>query len=341
MALAAAHAPRDRRHRHRRRLLLLAALAAAALAFWVGSAAGQTRRGMEIIDRTLALMPQASAGAALYREACASCHGSGAQGNAAQIVPALAGQLQHYLIKQLADFAEGDRASADMHRVMAAKRLTSLQSIRNVAAYLSELPPVGRPELGDGKQLAVGRRVYERLCIECHGRNAQGDARYAVPSLRRQHYSYLLSQIRTLAVGHRYSVDIGVVNALERLSYDELTAVADYLARLPAAASQSAKVHTPSEPAAGSSAYRHDRPACVASPDSDSDIGQARALVSANAGSAVRPGLSAAGACPAIAAGTVFGGRDRVVDRTARPYRQGTRDGAAARIGSDRDLAQR
>ncbi|RPH47257.1 MAG: cytochrome c [Lysobacterales bacterium] len=45
------------------------------LALWGRSAAGQTERGSEIIERALTLEPDLKRGAALYREHCASCHG--------------------------------------------------------------------------------------------------------------------------------------------------------------------------------------------------------------------------------------------------------------------------
>lgn len=40
-------------------------------------------------------------------------------------------------------------------------------------------------------------------------------------------------EMRRLAVGHRYSVDIAVIEVLEALPFDYLTAVADHASRLP------------------------------------------------------------------------------------------------------------
>jgi cytochrome c553 len=57
--------------------------------------------------------------------------------------------------------------------------------------------------------------------------------------LHAQHYSYLLRQARQLATGHRYSVDLPVLVVLEALSLDQLTAVADFISRLPAAEPES------------------------------------------------------------------------------------------------------
>lgn len=209
------------------------AIAIALFALWSLTAAAQTQRASQIIERALALEPDDRDGAALYRELCAACHGKRGGGNAATVAPVLAGQIQHYLIKQLVDFAEGDRTAPEMHRVVALKRLTTPQAMRNLASYVNGLAASSAPEAGDGKQLALGKRVYDSLCTECHGMAGEGNEQYAVPALQRQHYSYLLSQMRSLAVGHRYSVDITVIQLLEALSFDQLTAVADYASRLP------------------------------------------------------------------------------------------------------------
>lgn len=87
---------------------------------------------------------------------------------------------------------------------------------------------------GDGKNLADGKRYYEGLCAFCHGKDGEGNEQHATPSLQRQHYSYLLMQSRRLAVGHRYSVPIEVIEVLEKVPFDQLMAIADYASRLPA-----------------------------------------------------------------------------------------------------------
>jgi cytochrome c553 len=210
------------------------ALAAIVLAFATYTAAAQTDRATALIERSLALPGDVAQGRSLYEKFCASCHGPQAYGNPATVTPSLAAQLPVYLIKQLVDFAESDRSAPEMHRVVASKHLVSPQPIRDLATYLAQLPPNPRPELGDGKELAAGRRYYDGLCAFCHGRNAEGNEQHATPSLQHQHYSYLLMQTRGLAVGHRYSVPVEVIQVLEKLPFDEMSAIADYAARQPA-----------------------------------------------------------------------------------------------------------
>lgn len=206
---------------------------ALALALIAGSAAAQTQRGTEIIERALSAEPDEGHGAELYRELCSSCHGRKAYGRAESVTPALAGQLTIYLIKQMVDFAEGDRTDGEMHRVIARKQLSTPQAIRDVSTYLSSLAANPHAETGDGKDLATGRRFYDGLCAYCHGDAGEGNEQHATPALQRQHYSYLLMQSRRLAVGHRYSVPIEVIEILEQLPFDTLSAVSDYASRLP------------------------------------------------------------------------------------------------------------
>lgn len=222
------------RRRHLVWIWLTVAVVAMVLTLLGRSVAAQTERGTDIIERALAATPNLRNGKALYRKFCVSCHGGSAHGNPRAVVPALAGQLPLYLIKQLADMAEGDRTVAEMHRVIARQQLTTPQAIRDVVSYLSQLAPNRRPELGDGSQLALGKRYYQGLCAFCHGSAGEGNDPHATPALQRQHYSYLLMQMRQLAVGHRYTVDIEIIQTLEALPFDYLTAIADYASRLPA-----------------------------------------------------------------------------------------------------------
>lgn len=210
--------------------LLLSALCASLV---LGPALAQELRSSEIIDRALRARPDIDAGKRLYGEQCATCHGARAFGNADEVVPALAGQLPIYLIKQMVDMAESERASAVMHRIAAKKSSSTPQALGNLARYLGGLDPNPKPETGDGSQLAMGKRHYQGLCAYCHGAQGGGNEAHATPALRRQHYSYLIMQTRELAGGHRYSVNPEILDMLQQLSYDQLTSIADYASRLP------------------------------------------------------------------------------------------------------------
>lgn len=199
----------------------------------IHSAAAQSRRGVEIIEQSLAAKANIAAGERLFEEHCSACHGERALGDPKAGAPALAGQIPLYVIKQLVDMAERERDVPEMHRVVSRKELSRPQGIADVAAYIGRLPPNSSPEVGDGTELALGKRYYQGLCAFCHGEQGAGDEQHATPALRGQHYSYLLAQMRELANMHRYSVDVAIVEALDGLSFAQMQAVADYTARLP------------------------------------------------------------------------------------------------------------
>lgn len=202
---------------------------------FVNPAVAQEPRGTEIIERALQAKPSMDAGKKIYREHCSACHGARAYGNADEVIPALAGQLPIYVIKQLVDLAENDRTSAAMHRIAGKQPVSTPQGLSDIAGYLGSLDPNPKPQTGDGSHLAMGKRYYQGLCAYCHGAQGGGNEAHATPALRRQHYSYLLMQMRDLSSEHRFSIDLEIVDMLQRLSYDQLSAIADYASRLPMA----------------------------------------------------------------------------------------------------------
>jgi cytochrome c553 len=207
------------------------AIAAAAILCGTSAFASPTRVD-QLVRTALQLDPNASHGAALYLQNCARCHGQGAIGDPRNVVPALAAQREAYVIKQLADFTELERESQEMHAVVARSPLSEPQSMTDVAAYLSHLPAVRAPETADGEGVELGEAVFQEQCASCHEEDARGDDDGFVPSLRDQHYSYLVREMRGLAASHRLNVDTDLVRFIDSLDTEEMTAVADYLARL-------------------------------------------------------------------------------------------------------------
>lgn len=171
-------------------------------------------------------------GAALYREQCAGCHGLAAQGASQHDIPALASQRRAYIIRQLAAFSERDRIATQMHEVVSREAVREPQSWADLALYLNSLPPPKGAQTGDGKYLSLGEASYEQFCRSCHEEDARGDDDGFVPSLRNQHYRYLVKEMRNLAAGHRFDVDQDLVRFLSSLKADEMQGLADYLSRM-------------------------------------------------------------------------------------------------------------
>ncbi len=211
---------------------VLRALACIVAMLPIGIAAASPTRVDQQVRAALQLEANAKRGAGLYSAHCAACHGPQAFGNAQNVVPALAGQRQAYIIKQLADFAELERDSSDMHRVASRTAVADPQAWADLAGYLSELPAARLPETGDGDGVELGEAIFQEQCASCHEDDARGDDDGFVPSLRNQHYGYLVRAMRGLGASHRLNVDTDLVRFLDSFATDEITAVADYLSRL-------------------------------------------------------------------------------------------------------------
>ena len=198
----------------------------------IGSAAASPTRVDEQVRAALQLEANIKRGAGLYSVHCVGCHRREALGDPTNVVPALAGQRQAYLIKQLADFSELERDSGDMHKTVSRNAVGDSQAWADLAGYLSALPAVRVPQTGDGGGVELGEGIFQEQCASCHEDDARGDDDGFIPSLRDQHYSYLVRAMRGIGASHRLNVDTDLARFLDSLDTDEMTAVADYLSRL-------------------------------------------------------------------------------------------------------------
>jgi cytochrome c553 len=214
-----------------RALVLSISAALGVLLFAAGGTQAAQERVDELIHDALQLDVDVGRGQEIFRKHCVSCHGANAHGDAARDIPALAGQRQAYLVKQLADFSELERSSRDMHDVVSRAELAEPQVWADVAAYLNGLPPIERPQRGDGRYLALGEAIFREQCASCHEEDARGDDDGFVPSLRNQHYAYLLNETRAMGRWHARNVDADLARFLESLDEDEMAGLADYLSR--------------------------------------------------------------------------------------------------------------
>jgi cytochrome c553 len=185
-----------------------------------------------LVHDAMAMDKHPEKGEKLFAKNCAVCHGSEGGGNAAQAIPSLAGQRQAYVIKQLADFSQRERDSVPMHAVVSQPGLRQPQAWADIAAFLNEREPMPSPETGNGKDLELGEAIFGEQCASCHEEDGRGDDDGFVPSLRNQHYSYIVRQMETLAKWHRRNVDEDLIRFLTSFDETERMAVADYLSRL-------------------------------------------------------------------------------------------------------------
>jgi cytochrome c553 len=185
--------------------------------------------------------PDAAKGATLYESgdtarglpACLSCHG--ANGNSSIAAnPKLSSQIEAYTHKQLVDFTTPQRVNPVMTTY--AKMLTDEEK-RNVAAYLA----VQKTKQGAAKNketIELGRKIYRggiaekgvAACASCHGAAGAGiPVQY--PRLAGQQQDYTTAQLVNFRTGARKNSPQMTALA-QRLSDDEMKAVADYIAGL-------------------------------------------------------------------------------------------------------------
>ncbi len=170
----------------------------------------------------------------IVNSVCVSCHGPDGNGPVPSF-PRLAGQQADYILKQLKDFKANKRQSEIMAPIVAN---LSDDDVANLASFFSKQKPVPAPA-GDPELLAKGKNVFEEgnttsgvpACSGCHGPNGGGSPAY--PRIASQHVEYTLDQLKQFATGKRKNDKHLMQAVASRLTEEETTAVAHYIASLP------------------------------------------------------------------------------------------------------------
>ncbi|HJV87818.1 MAG TPA: c-type cytochrome [Noviherbaspirillum sp.] len=165
--------------------------------------------------------------------ACIGCHGPNGNSTIVQN-PKLAGQVEQYIVKQLADFKTPQRTNPVMSAI--AKTVSDVDA-KNVAAYLSAQKPA--PGAAKNKDtVELGKKIYRGgipeknvpACAGCHGATGNGiPAQF--PRLAGQHQEYTIAQLTNFRAGTRNN-SVQMTTIAKRMLDDEIQAVADYVAGL-------------------------------------------------------------------------------------------------------------
>ncbi|HET7776131.1 MAG TPA: c-type cytochrome [Azospira sp.] len=163
-------------------------------------------------------------------EVCGACHLPSGAGRPDGTFPQLAGQHTTVLIKQMADIRAGLRDNPTMYPF--ATTLTDPQELADVATYIEGLCiPLdhGKYEGADAAmQIAKGKELYEKECLECHGKNGDGVKDKFYPVIAGQHYKYLLRQMTEIRDGHRRNANPDMVKIIKKYNNDQLVAISAY-----------------------------------------------------------------------------------------------------------------
>ncbi len=167
-------------------------------------------------------------------EVCGACHLPSGAGRPDGTFPQLAGQHTTVLIKQMADIRAGLRDNPTMYPFAAT--LTDPQELADVSTYIESLCiPVehGKYEGADAAiKVAQGKELYEKQCLDCHGKQGEGNKEKFYPVIAGQHYKYLLRQMTEIRDGHRRNANPDMVKVIKPYTNDQLVAISAYQSSL-------------------------------------------------------------------------------------------------------------
>lgn len=173
--------------------------------------------------------------------ACTACHGNQGRAGSDGFYPRIAGKPAGYLYNQLINFREGRRQYPLM--IYMVDHLSDAY-LREMANYFSGLhPPYAAPQpvtatpaaLERGRQLAqVGDKARNLpACSACHGANLTGVVP-AIPGLLGLPRDYVSAQFGAWKTGaRRATAPDCMAQITRRLTVDDISAVADWLAAQP------------------------------------------------------------------------------------------------------------
>jgi cytochrome c553 len=155
-------------------------------------------------------------------QVCAACHGANGVPTDPKTIPVIWGQQESYLMKQLRDFRNGERASAVMSPI--AQNLAEAD-LRKIAAYFAAKPWPARHAAA--KASAPSKAIAQ--CQACHQPNFQGGM--PAPRLAGLSYEYLAASMRAFATGQRTN-NLDMPKFMQMLSERERSAIARYVSTL-------------------------------------------------------------------------------------------------------------
>jgi cytochrome c oxidase subunit 2 len=149
----------------------------------------------------------AAKGKKLYAT-CSACHGPHGEGMKSLNSPALAGQEEWYLQRQIQYFKDGIRGTnpKDIYGMQMrpmAMILADQQAIDDVVAYIMTFEPYKPKGFSLDGDAAAGKAKYDAICATCHGPNAEGNKAMNAPKLNNQHDWYMLTQLKHFKEGVR------------------------------------------------------------------------------------------------------------------------------------------
>lgn len=180
-------------------------------------------------------------------DVCAACHGEHGQGGKRGEYPRIAGQRAAYLKDQLKSFRARKRINIPMYPYTQERELSD-EDIEAVSEYLAAIQlPTKWPEFKDSDDALTrleavekvmiipraegdienGRRIYQKECFSCHGRDGRGRGKF--PMLIGQYTNYLKKQVDAYIKGERPHDEEGTTGILNALKEKDIQDILAYL----------------------------------------------------------------------------------------------------------------
>lgn len=138
---------------------------------------------------------------------CVTCHGTAGEGNSVLNSPAIAGQSEAYISRQLANFRAGirgadagDTGGAQMRPM--AMTLPDDKAVVEVASFIASLA-APTPETTISGNAEDGSKQYIGKCGACHGGKAEGNDALNSPRLVSLSDTYIVQQVSNFQNGIR------------------------------------------------------------------------------------------------------------------------------------------
>jgi cytochrome c oxidase subunit 2 len=138
---------------------------------------------------------------------CTQCHGQDAGGMSMALAPAIAGMPDWYVMNELAAFRAGQRGNhagdvGGMRMRPMSRSLRSEQDVKDVAAYVAQLPATEPMRLVEG-DVEKGKATYSAVCVSCHAADGTGNKDLKFPPLLHTSDWYLKTQLLNYKAGVR------------------------------------------------------------------------------------------------------------------------------------------
>jgi cytochrome subunit of sulfide dehydrogenase len=161
----------------------------------------------------------------MLAQSCLGCHGSSGVSSASPM-PSLGGQNEAYLENTMRAFRDGDRPGTVMPRFMKAY---SDGEIKGIASYFAKFSWTPGKQVSDAALAEQGKRVYQRVCKDCHPNGGRESSEGEYPLLAGQWLPYTRATIANVRSG-KHKVDSKFEAKIGEVSPQDVEAALNFFA---------------------------------------------------------------------------------------------------------------